>query len=295
VNRIFRILIIFICFVFTAGSFYSCKTTRNIAVPKLKPLNTRTIIKNLNEKPTGFERLSIKKISCQISGTSTNATFRASLKLVKNDKILVSFSKLNIPVGRILLTPDSVIYVNYLDKQYFKGDYTFIAESMNINFDFWDIQAILFNNIFSYYNDPADINIDDFESFAESGLYVLQSVNNRKLTKLYEKLNSRKADRYLRRKNDDAFIVQSIYIDPDKFNIVKIRIEDSKNNRKAEFDFGEFSAIDGRDYPGAIDMTISTQEEKLAFNVRLNGFSTQEEDDFALKIPERYTPVVIKK
>ncbi|HCE58339.1 MAG TPA: hypothetical protein DER09_11040, partial [Prolixibacteraceae bacterium] len=44
------------------------------------------------------------------------ASFRISLKAIRDEKILASITKLNIPVGRVLLTPDSVIYVNYIDR-----------------------------------------------------------------------------------------------------------------------------------------------------------------------------------
>lgn len=294
-NRIFRILTIFFCFALITGSFYSCKTTRNVSTIRLKYLSTGKILKNLEEKPSGFDQLSIKRINCQISGSSVNASFKASLKLIRDDKILVSFSKLNIPVGRILLTTDSVKYVNYLDKQYFKGDYEFVYKTLNINIDFQDIQAILFNNFFSYYNNPENTDLNDFVSFTDTGLYVLQSVNNRKLSKFYERKNSAKADRYLKKRNEEVQVVQTIYIEPEKFNILKVIFEDKKNNSKAQFDFGEFSEVAGKEYPGSIDLSYNSQHEKLMLNIRMNGFSTEKEEDFDLKIPDKYVPVVLKK
>ena len=295
-NRLLRIVTVVFCCLLVTGSFYSCRTTRPVSAVRIKPLSTSKILKNLNEKPSGFDQLSIKRINCQISGSSVkNTSFKASLKLIKDSKILVSFSKMNIAVGRILLTPDSVKYVNYLDKQYFKGDYEFVYRSLNVNIDFQDIQAILFNNFFTYYNNPENSSLSDYDSFIDSGLYVLRSVNNRKLAKFYEKRDTGKGDRYQKRKKEDFTVVQSVYVEPETFNILKIEFEDSKNNRKVQFDFGDFSDVDGREYPGSIDMMFQSDDEKIGFNIRMNGFSIEKEEDFDLKIPDKYVPVVFKK
>ena len=294
VNGRFGILIFLICFLLGTSLFYSCKAPRSVTSLKLKPISTGKIIKNLNEKPSGFDQLSIKRISCQVSGTSANTSFRATLKLVKDEKILISFSKINIPVGGILLTPDSVKYVNYVDRQFFRGDYEFVHRTMNLNIDFQDLQSLLFNNFFSYSNNPESTDLDEYKSFIDSGLYVLQSINNRKLSKFYNKWQSKKVDRFLKRKNEEALNVQTIYIEPVNFNIVKIVFEDKNNNNQLEFNFGDFTIVDGKEYPGAIDFNYNSKEEKLNIGIKMSGFSTEETGGFDLKIPEKYQPVVLK-
>ena len=294
VSRLFRIVSLFSMIIIASGLMYSCKTTQKAVAVKLKPLSAGKILKNINNKSSGFDQLAIKRISCQYSGPKTNASFKASLKLIRDKKILISFSKLNIPVGRILLTTDSVKYVNYIDRNYFEGNYDFSGKFFNINVDFQDIQSIIFNNFFSYYNDQEDADFNDFVSLTDSGLYVLQSINNRKLMKFYDNLKAHKVEKYLKRRNEDELIIQTVYIDPVNFNILKMIFEDKTDKSRVMFNFGEFTQVAGKDYPGSIDMNFDSMEEKLQLNIRMSGFSTDEEGSYDFKIPERYSPVRLK-
>ena len=47
--------------------------------------------------------------------------------------------------GRILLTPDNILFINKFQKNYFDGDYTFFEQLIDVEIDFYTIQAI-FNN-----------------------------------------------------------------------------------------------------------------------------------------------------
>jgi len=294
VKRNIRLIVYLLGLITGTIFFYSCKVSHEATNLKLRPLSTSKILKYLNEKPSGYDNLSVKRINCQVSGLNGNTSFKAAIKLVKDEKILISFSKINLPVGRILLTPDSVKYVNYIDKQYFRGGYDFISDLLKLNIDFLDVQAILFNNFFSYYNNPENSDLSEFSSTIDSGRYVLRSINNRKLSKFYNKAWSEKADRYLKRKKEEILLVQTLYIEPEKYNILKLGFEDINNKRSVQFSYGDFSEVDGKDYPGSIDMFFNNKEEKINISVRMTGFSTEKEDDFDLKIPEKYVPAVLK-
>ena len=47
--------------------------------------------------------------------------------------------------GRILATPDNIVYINKLQKNYYEGDYTFFQQFIDVDVDFYTLQAI-FNN-----------------------------------------------------------------------------------------------------------------------------------------------------
>ena len=47
--------------------------------------------------------------------------------------------------GRVLLTPDNILFINKLQKKYYEGDYTFFQQFIDVDIDFYTIQAI-FNN-----------------------------------------------------------------------------------------------------------------------------------------------------
>lgn len=279
--------------IFLAIGFSSCKTSRDIPRVEAKAISTVKLLKKVEENSFDYESFSIKRISCQFSSNSTKATFKINLKALKDDKILVSISKLNIPVGRVLLTPDSVKYVNYIDRNYFIDDYSFLSDFLNIDLDFATIQSILSNNAFSYRNDPRDKDFKTFESFIESGMYVLQSEKERKIFKMDEKGKTGKIERRLKRLDDDALILQKMYFNPASFDLTKLLIVDKTNDRTMEMDFGDFEKVGQKYYPGSIDMSFVSEEENVSLKIRMNGFSTEKIDTISLNIPEKYEQIKV--
>jgi hypothetical protein len=285
----YRILII--AFLLIAIGFSSCKTTREILKHDIKPLSTQKLLKNIEENSLGYENLSISRINCQFTGNQSKTSFRISLKAVKDQKILASITKLNIPVGRVLLTPDSVIYVNYIERNYFVDDYTFLSNFLNIDLDFYTIQSIISNSAFSYRNDEKDKDFRAFNTSVESGMYVLQSEKEKKVFKMEEKGKTGKIDRRLKRLDDNALILQKMYFNPTNFALTKLLIEDKTNHRKMEMNFDEFVKVLNKDYPGTIDMSFVSESDNILLKVRMSGFSTDKIDPINLEIPEKYQQI----
>jgi len=284
---------VLIVFLLIAIGFSSCKTSREIATTNLKPIGTARLLKNIEENSLVYESLSISRINAQFLGNQSKTSFRISLKAIKDQKILGSITKLNFPVGRVLLTPDSVIYVNYIDRNYFVDDYTFLSNFLNIDLDFFTIQSIISNSAFSYRNDEKDKDFRAFSTSVESGMYVLQSEKERKMYKMDEKEKTGKIERRLKRLDDNALILQKMSFNPTNFALVKLLIEDKTNNRKMEMIFDEFVKIMDKDYPGAIDMSFNSESDNIVLKLRMNGFSTEKLDSLNLEIPEKYQQIKV--
>jgi hypothetical protein len=285
--------LILISFLFIALGISSCKTSRDITSVNVKPIGTAKLLKNIEQNSLVYENLSISRINCQFSGNQSKTSFRISLKAIKDQKILASITKLNIPVGRVLLTPDSVKYVNYIDRNYFVDDYTFFFFFLNIDLDFNTIQAIISNSAFSYRNDEKDKDFKTFSTSVESGMYVLQSEKERKVFKMDEKGKTGKIERRLKRLDDNALILQKMSFNPTNFALTKLLILDKTNNRKMEMIFDEFVKVMNKDYPGAIDMSFNSESENIALKMRMSGFSTEKLDSLNLEIPEKYQHIKV--
>jgi hypothetical protein len=269
-------------------SIFACKTVKVVSDFKAKPMSTDRIIKKIEENAFNYKYFSIKRINCQYQDGDNKASFRANLKTIKDEAIVLYFSKLNISVGRILLTPDSIKYVNFLDKNYFIGDYGFLSEIFNIDLDFDDVQSILSNDIFSYRNVSGKNQFRNFTSYIDSGRYVLQSTKVRKINRIVQKDKPQRVERILKRLEDEALIIQTIIVRPDNFNIEKIRIEDKSNNQAVEFEFDDYTGLENKDYPGTINMSFLSEGKNISMKIRLGGFSTETVDNFGFNIPAKY-------
>ena len=47
-----------------------------------------------------------------------------------------------IEVGRVLTTPDNIVFINKLQKNYYNGDYSFIEKTIGTELDFYTVQGI---------------------------------------------------------------------------------------------------------------------------------------------------------
>ena len=269
--------------------FTSCKTPTAIITGDLRAMSAKRLIDNIEENAFDYKGLQIKRISCQYEDGDEKTTFRANLQSAKDEYIFLTLSKLNVPVGRLLLTPDSVKMINYLQKNYFIEDYNFLEDFVSADIDFYTVQSILTSDVFSYRDDDeVETDFKEFVSYTYSGMYVLQSMKNRKLNKILEGGNDGKMDRFLKKMDDDALIVQYLYIDPSNFKIRKIILDDLTNKRKVNVDFDEYELVDNQLYPGNIDIHFTSETSNLRLKVELNNFSTEYSSEYNFRIPEKY-------
>ena len=269
----------------------SCRTARELSTTIIKPMSTGKLLERVEQNALDYEYLTIKRISCQFSNNGKKTNFNVRLKTLKDEKILVSISKLRVPVGKVLLTPDSVIYVNYLERNYFMDDYSYLSNFLNIDLDFATIQSIISNNAFSYRNDSKNRDFKTFDSFVEDGMYVLQSEKTKKIFKLERKKENGKTgkiERRMKRLDDDALILQKMFFNPTNFALTKLIIDDKTNNRKMNMYFNNFVEFQNNNYPGIIDMSFSTEENQVKLRAKMTGFSTNKINSFTINIPKKY-------
>lgn len=216
-------------------------------------------------------------------------SFRANLESVKDKHIMVSLSKLNLPVARLLLTPDSVRMVNYFEKTYLIRDYSYLKDFFNADIDFELVQSILANHVFSYRNGQGDQDFREFVTYADSGMYVMQSLKNRKLEKIERKSKEERAERYLKKFEEEDLIIQSLYIDPVNFKIKKIVLDDRGEEKTLTVRFSDFQPVGNKLYPGDIQIYFRGPDDFLNIRIKLSKFSTQtDQPELNFKIPERY-------
>lgn len=245
----------------------------------------------MEENAFDYDFFTIKRINCNFADNKSKSTFKINLKAQKDSFILVSISKINIPVGKVLLTPSNVKYVNYIDRNYFIDDYSFLSEFLNIDLDFATIQSIISNNAFSYRNDEKNKDFRTFDSSVEEGQYVLESEKERKLFRLDTKGKENKIERRLKRLNDKALILQKMFFNPEGFALTKLIILDKTNDRQMEMSFSEFTKIESKDYPGEINMNFDSEKNKVSLRIKMSGFSTEKINSYNFKIPDKYEEI----
>ncbi len=99
----------------------------------------------------------------------------------KDSVIWLSFSPaLGLEVARLKITPDSIKFMNRLDRVYFEGDYQLLNNFLQTTIDFDILQSLLIGNDFTFYdNNSFRASIDALE-------YRLSTTSRTKLKTLIE-------------------------------------------------------------------------------------------------------------
>lgn len=272
----------------------SCRTTRRVitSTAVVKPMSTNRLIRNIENSAFEYKHLSIKRISCQFDNGKTKASLRANIQADKDKEIVVMFSKLNIPVGRVWLTPDSVKFINYLEKTYFLDDYSYLSSIMGMNLNFETVHDIISNNIFSLSKRQGEKEKLDYQSRIDSGFYVLQSVKELKLRKeIRNPGGDRRSEKKPRKITIDNPVNQFIYVDPETFKLRKIRMDDPIDQRKLNITFDDYTPVGKQLYPGEISLSFASPESKLQLRIRLAGFSFENEREIRFRVPDKFTRI----
>jgi len=286
-KKAYKILV----FAILCAGMLSCKSSREIfRDANLKPIGTNRLIKSMEDSAFNYEEMELSHISCQYESKTQNVSLRGTVKAANDKAILLSFNKMNVPVGKLLLTPDSIKFINYIGKTYFTNSFSYLGSSLNLDVDFETVNAILSNNAFSYRDDKHNNDFREFTSEIDSGMYVLKSIKERKLNKVMRKGRDRKIDRFLKKLDENQFILQTLYIDS-KFKLRKVILDDQFNKRMGIISFSDFMKVDKQTYPGEIDLQFISPKDNVRMKIKIGKVSMGKNQNYNFKVPDRYERV----
>jgi hypothetical protein len=276
VNNTLHIYLYVIIFFFIA---YACKTLENIsAYEQLRPMSSHKLLKNMESNAFQYDCLSIQRIHCQFKNNNTKVSFKAILQAEKNKKILLRIYKINVLFGHVYLTPDSVKFINYLNKTYLISDYQYVSKMLGIDINFEQIQSLIANQSPIYYS-----NTDYFRSYTDSGMYVLQSRENQR-TRTYSI-----------KQEQGGYALQTFYIDPRHFTIQKCTFRDFSGTRQLYIEYADFEALNSWLYPKKIHVYFYNDKEQVAMRMRLNNISLEQGPSYTFTIPDNYKPLNVNR
>jgi hypothetical protein len=216
-------------------------------------------------------------------------SFRATMRVRRDHFIWFSITApLGIEIGRVLLTPDSVKFINSHDKTYFINDYSYFHDRYGINLTFDCIQRILSNHFFDFnFCSLREKPVKKYKLDRRDGHYLLstfgESSINRRLKKLYKKKLKDK---------EYSLILQKIEIDPSFFRPSSVSVEELDEKTGFGVSYRDFRPFgDHFIFPTKIDFHFFSGEDKSFLKIEIDRleFNIPVEPNF--KIPAKYKKI----
>lgn len=276
--RIYQILWIIICF-----SVVSCRTTKQIVVKKDIPAITENkLFKNIENNELDFNTLFAKRIDISLKSDKGNNNFKASLKIKRDSFIQISVTApLGIEVARILLTNDSVKFVDLYHKKYFLSDYTYFYNKYDayITYDF--LQSVLTNTFFN--PDIYGTTNKKYKLDRTDGGYELSTVEERALSRKIKKLYKKK-----RKNKDFILILQKILIDPQMFRPLSVSVEDVEEETGVSVSYRNFKDFSGKVFPETIVFGLFSEHTETNLELKFQKIEFDVPVESNLRILSKY-------
>ena len=273
-QRFLQILLIGLTVAFTVGCKPASRITSRI---NIKPDNNKKTAQLLEGMQTNafFPNTVSYKASGKLNDGEKSNSFKLNIRMKPDSVIWISVTAYSYEAARLLATPDSVFMINRAEKKYFKGDYAFFNQRLNVDVDFHSLQAILLAN---------SIGLDEMDKVRRSNdkdYYLLSSFRKAKLNR---KAKMKKA----KDKQDKVDeLVFSNWVDPETYRIARLGILDLRYNQTAVVNYSEFSEESGFQVPHQMDISIAGRK-MITVETELYRYEVNEALSFPFKISSKY-------
>lgn len=231
------------------------KAPETVAATELPKDNKQENLNLLKAKDLPFNTLSLKgKAILTTNGNANNVTMNIRIK--KDEKIWVSVTGLaGIEGARAVITPDSLLVRNNLQKTFLKKPFSFIYNFTNKQISFGLLQAVLSGNTI------ADFMTLQSNLTQEAGSFTLSGTNG-----------------------DLAF--------KNAFNtllkIAETTLNDSKAGQSLKVTYGEYTAVNNSLFPSSYNLVSRAGGKTIAVDIIFNKIDANVALDFPFSVPKSY-------
>jgi hypothetical protein len=284
----FLFLIISFTFSFSCKNKKKLKKAEEVVVApedtlgkcRLDYKNAKALSRYIKENEFKFEWVSAKA-NVESNVDNKEESFDIRVKMRKDSAMLVSIQYvLGLEVAKVLITKDSVKFVNYIQKTYFKGDFHYINELLNADLDYDLLQAVLFGNSAQYHEEESRLKpVTDRQNCH----YMLSTERKRRLRRIQQAGTAELKD-----------ALQTLTLNPDNYKILRNEFIEPSTNRMFIAEYSQFMHKDSVFAPYHVNIDIVAQKKatvKIDY-VRIEKNTPQK---LSLNIPAKYDPIQIQK
>jgi hypothetical protein len=258
----------------------SCRTTKNVSLYEIKPMTVSKILKKIEKETPSYRSYESKKVAIDFENNNLKTTISAQFSIQKNNGILLSAKKLTLPIAKVLVTPDSMKMINYLQKNYLIDDVASLKKIFNIDVDYELLQAVLTADVSNFLDNK---NLEkEHSAKIDAQMYKIDS-----------ELASTSANELSynpKKKNNSTpeFTNYSVWVDPQLFVIRKVVMIDRKKNETLTLNYDQFERIGRNLFPQQIMFEYNTPSKDLKLDLKLSKPTVNNVKDFNFVIPDKF-------
>ncbi len=245
---------------------FSCRTAKQVVTEKDIPLMTEhKLLKQIELNRLNDSTLFAKRIDVSFTDGENSDNFKASLKISRDSFMQISLTApLGIEVARILLTQDSIKFVDVYHKKYFLADYDYFNQRYDVSLTYDFLQNI-FTNTFSDFTllDESNLRTKRYKLDRTEMGYKLWTVDKKnagkKLKKFYKQSGSER---------DEIILLQEILIDPTYFRPLSMSLKDLNEGVGISVRYENFVRFGEELFPEKMRFTLFSKKSNMDLNLK---------------------------
>ena len=282
-----------ISMLFSLWIFSACSTSKKITISDIRPMTTTKILRKVAAETPKYKNYESKKISVNYEDNQRKYNFSGQFKIDRDECIILTLKKLNIPLGKGYISSDSIIFVNYLEKYFVKGDLQSIQNLIDVELNYPLIQALLTADVSQLMrNKEFD---KELVSYIDENMYRIDSEFSPKINRALTAGNEKRLTRYMQKMDDSEFMDYTIWIDPVFFVIRKLTFNNIKYKESLTINYDQYELVGRSLFPQQITMKMVTPKQNLDLEVKLTRPTVNKTTDFSFNIPEKYDELNVSK
>tara|TARA_B100000073_G_scaffold340056_1_gene339334 strand:+ start:1102 stop:1869 length:768 start_codon:yes stop_codon:yes gene_type:complete len=227
----------------------------------VKSIKVKRLIENLEKS-----ELKINSFRARIKATFTSKKIKQSLNInlrLKDDKFLWMSANILVPVAKLLMTNEKVLFYEKFQKKYYEGNYEFLNSLLGTNFRLRDVQNIFIGNPIDNFDKSKVKRIDNPD------YYVFINTNSEKFRTTY-------------------------FFDTENFRIREQRflLLDNKNNILS-VKYPLYQKIDGKIIPKRIEISSFVNNEFVSIILEFTRVDYPDQLTIPFKLPQGYSKIEI--
>jgi outer membrane lipoprotein-sorting protein len=269
--QVFNLVFIIMFFLFIA----SCSTYRKTIKEPMKAHGTEYLLEQMKAKEISAGYFTAR-FSAELTKNKEKISFNGQIRIKKDSIIWLTLSPaLGIEMGRLLITNDSIKWMNRLETNFLLATTEHLAGMVHPLLEFDLLQALIFGNDLTLYDNT------QFKSNIDNREYKL-SVSHRRRLKRQLKEDT----------VPDVIPMQSIWLDPETFRITKVSIRDLQDrDAKIDVSYQRFVVMGSTSFASRQQYDIQGGGNKLSLDISFSRTDTPETSSFPFTIPEKYVSI----
>ena len=302
-RTLYRKIVPALCCVLILGVMTACNGGKNVTDKPINGKSSGFLTKRLKANEfDDFQTLSAK-IGSRVEMKGKTFNFKSSLRMRRDSAIWISMSPaMGIEAARVLITTDSLKFINKLEKTYWIGSFEDAREMLKADLSYEMLQDFILGNALEF-----DFEDGKYKSSVDStNHHLLTSKNPKKVRNAIEMkkddrnhfesdstqdfaINDKKLEKALEKVGNEELIIMRYWLKPDLYRTSRIMINDLANKGVLEINYDKHEQIVPSFWmPMVSSLFITDFKEEAKIELDYSKVKINRDLSFPFRITDKY-------